>query len=172
MASAAPRRHLRIGDVVVAEVQRLLARPVVASDTDRLCGSADWRRMVLHMEMKDIDCQSPMGIGFSAGFVLIQFVERFLHSLKQNIAQILFPNLDIHTKSRIFGITKLSQWTLRKEADMSEVENFSPKKDCKVNETDFRNNGENLPVYNVLDGLLKGSLERLKTMRENFFLGI
>ncbi|KAI4373805.1 hypothetical protein MLD38_011883 [Melastoma candidum] len=82
MASAAPRRHLRIGDVVVAEVQRLLARPVVASDTDRLCGSADWRRMVLHMEMKDM------------------------------------------------------------------------------------NNGENLPVYNVLDGLLKGSLERLKTMRK------
>lgn len=33
---------------------------------------------------------------------------------------------------------------------------------------DFRNNGEKLPVYNVLDGLLKGSLERLKTMRCSF----
>ncbi|KAI4368481.1 hypothetical protein MLD38_017035 [Melastoma candidum] len=172
MASAAARRHLRIGDIVVAEVQRLLARPFAASDTDRLYGSADWKRMALHMEMEQMDCQSPMGSRFSAGLVLIQFVERFLHSLKLNIAQILFPNPDIHTKSRIFGITKLSQWTLRKEADVFDVESFSSKKDCTVNDMDFRNNGDNLPVYNALDGLLKGSLERLKTMRESFCLGI
>ncbi|KAI6694030.1 hypothetical protein NL676_021740 [Syzygium grande] len=97
----------------------------------------------------------------SSHIFVLQFMDSILDCIKCNVADILFSNTYSHPHPRIWEQNGLA---LPLEDAVETLPNWIAREDCYPEEDNFKNKRNPKEVYNVLDGLLKGNLERLKSM--------
>ncbi|KAK4756651.1 hypothetical protein SAY87_006778 [Trapa incisa] len=109
--------------------------------------------------------ESSPSLFLSAQVFFLRLIDKTFNVFKLNAAEILSlrPHIDPCSRSN-------SQNELEDLVENFDAEWWLETKNWFSGEVGFGGKGDPQAVYNVLDGLLKGSLERLRTMRERITL--